>query len=179
MFRQSYHKILLAGLAFWLMAQAAVAQSNNFLYIQSDNSQPYYLQLKGNNYSSNAKGYLLIPQLNNGDYSVVIGFAGDQYPEYTYSFTVENKPKGYSLKLTPEGEWMLKDMVSMEEIRGIPSGYVPTKSAGRQVQKLMEKVSETGIDQVYRVKNGAKADTVVLSIPTMPEPAIRKKLSKQ
>jgi hypothetical protein len=179
MFRQSYTKILLTGVAFWLMAQATVAQSNNFLYIQSENSQPYYLQLKGNNYSSNAKGYLLIPQLSNGDYSVVIGFAGDQYPEYTYSFTVENKPKGYSLKLTPEGEWMLKDMVSMEEIRGIPSGYIPTKSSGRQVQKLTEKVTETGIDLSYRVKNGSKVDTVVLFISTTPEPAIRKKLSKQ
>jgi len=179
MFKQSYIKTLLAGMGFWLMTQAAAAQSNNFLYIQSENSQPYYLQLRGNNYSSNAKGYLLIPQLGNGDYSIVIGFAGDQYPEYTYSFTVENKPKGYSLKLTPEGEWILKDMVSMEEIRGLTSEYVPNKSSSKHVQKLLEKVAENGINQVYRVKNGSKADTIVLFIPAIPGTAVRKKISKQ
>ncbi|HJV19199.1 MAG TPA: hypothetical protein VJ552_04910 [Sediminibacterium sp.] len=179
MFMQSYIKNLLAGCVFGLMAQVAEAQSNNFLYIQSENSQPYYLQLKGNNYSSNAKGYLLIPQMSNGDYSVVIGFAGDQYPEYTYGFTVANKPKGYSLKLTPEGEWILKDMVSMEEIRGITSEYMPNKSSSRQVQKLLEKVSGNGIDQVYRIKNGTKADTIVLFIPATPGTVVRQKLSKQ
>lgn len=40
---------------FLLLAFLVNAQ-NNFLYIQSENNQPYYIQLKGNVHSSNAKG---------------------------------------------------------------------------------------------------------------------------
>ena len=178
MFNCPYKKALLTGIGFWLFALAATAQSN-FLYIQSENSQPYYLQLAGNNYSSNAKGYLLIPQMKNGGYSIIVGFAGNQFPEYTFSFTIENKPRGYSLKFTPEGEWVLMDMVSMEPIRGIASEYVPNKSAGKQVQKLSEKVSDRGIDQVYAVKNGSVTDTVELFIPATPFNAVHKKITKQ
>ena len=60
---------------FFLMALLSNAQ-NNFLYIQSENDQPYHIQLKGNIHSSNAKGYLLIPNLPNGDYSMVLGYPG-------------------------------------------------------------------------------------------------------
>lgn len=162
----------------FLLASKLSAQSN-FLYIQSENNSPYYIQLKGSNYGSNAKGYLLIPQLENGDYSIVVGFAGDQYPEYTYSFSIENKPKGYSLKLTQEGEWVLMDMVSLELIRGITSDYSPAKPAGKQIKKLSQKQTLTGIDQVYSVKNGTKTDTIVVFIPNPSSTAVRQKATKQ
>lgn len=164
------------------------AQSN-FLYTQTENNQPYAVELKGNNYPSNAKGYLMIPQLQNGDYSINISFGGPQESTYTYSFTISDRPKGYSLKLSQEGEWILLDMVTLETIRGISSdfttqktGAVTNKTANMQIQKISEKTSSKGIEQVYTVKNGLKTDKVDIFIP-LPNEALftttRKKTSKQ
>ena len=171
-------KTVLVGVCAWLFTQQVNAQSN-FLYIQTENNSPYLLQLKGNNYNSNAKGYLMIPQMQNGDYSIVIGFQGDQKQEYTYSFTIADKPKGFSAKLSQEGEWILVDMVTLETIRGLTSDNIGTTAAEKQVQKLSEKATEKGIELIYTVKNGAKTDKVDVKITKPTTTATRTKTTKQ
>ncbi len=171
-------RTLFVGVCTWLLAQGLSAQSN-FLYIQTENNTPYVLNLKGNNYNSNAKGYLMIPQMQNGDYSIVISISGDQKQEYTYSFTLADKPKGYSLKLSQEGEWILMDMVTLETIRGLSSDNLGTGSAEKQVQKLSEKATSKGIQIVYSVKNGAKTDKVDIIITKSTTSSVRKKTTKQ
>jgi hypothetical protein len=171
-------KTVIVGVFAWLFTQAVNAQAN-FLYIQTENNTPYSLNLKGNNYNSNAKGYLMIPQMQNGDYSIMISISGDQKQEYTYSFTIADKPKGYSLKLSQEGEWILMDMVTLETIRGLSSDNMGSGSAEKQVQKLSEKYTDKGIEIVYSVKNGVKTDKVDVIIPKPITSSIRKKTTKQ
>jgi hypothetical protein len=157
-----------------VLAIVANAQSN-FLYIQSENSQPYYIQFKGNTYGSNGKGYLFIPQLPNGNHSIVISFPGNQYGEYIFSFTIANKPKGYALRITQDGEWMLMDMVTTELVRGIVSEMPASRSAPKQVQKLSERSNETGFDQKYVIRNGSKIDTIAVFIPAIAAAAVTAK----
>lgn len=171
-------KTLIVGICTWLFTLAVNAQSN-FLYIQTENNSPYVLNLKGNNYNSNAKGYLMIPQMQNGDYSIMIAISGDQKQEYTYSITIADKPKGYSLKLSQEGEWILMDMVTLETIRGLTSDIIGTVSAEKQIQKLSEKSTEKGTEIVYSVKNGAKTDKVDVIIPKSTTNKVRSKTTKQ
>jgi len=171
-------KTVIIGVCAWLLILEVNAQSN-FLYIQSENNAPYVLNLKGNNYNSNAKGYLLIPQIQNGDYSIVISVSVDQKQEYTYSFTIADKPKGYSLKLSQEGEWILMDMVTLETIRGLSLDNSGTGSAEKQVQKLSERSTDKVIEIVYSVKNGRKTDKVDVTIPKSTTSSVRKKTTKQ
>lgn len=162
--RSMLHRLsFLTGLL--LMALLSNAQ-NNFLYIQSENNQPYHIQLKGNIHSSNAKGYLLIPNLPNGDYSMVLGFPSGAYREYNFKFSINNKPKGYALKITQEGEWMLMDMVSLALVRGeAPEQPISVQPGEKQIEKVSERVTEAGIEQVYKVRNGGKAENLVIFIP--------------
>jgi|GEM_PF-2597066 len=169
---------VIVGVCAWLFTQGVSAQAN-FLYIQTENNTPYALNFKGNNYNSNAKGYLMIPQMQNGDYSIVISISGDQKQEYTYSFTIVDKPKGYSLKLSQEGEWILMDMVTLETIRGLSSDNSGTGTAEKQVQKLSEKATDKGVEIVYSVKNGAKTDKVDVIILKSTTNSVRKKTAKQ
>ncbi len=174
---------------FLLMVILAVKAQSNFLYVQTENNQPYAVELKGSNYPSNAKGYLMIPQLQNGDYSINISFGGAQEFTYTYSFTISDRPKGYSLKLSQEGEWILMDMVSLEIIRGISSDFSPqktgavaSKSTNKQIQKISEKTTSKGIEQIYSVKNGLKTDKVDVLFPLSIETnstSTRQKTTKQ
>lgn len=171
-------KTIIFGICAWVFTQELKAQSN-FLYIQTENNIPYTLNLKGNNYNSNAKGYLMIPQMQNGDYSIIISISGDQKLEYTYSITIADKPKGYSLKLSTEGEWILLDMVTLETIRGLTSDNMSVVSTEKQIQKLSEKATDRGVEMVYSVKNGSKTDKVELVIPKPSIVSVRKKTVKQ
>ncbi len=171
-------KTVIVGICACVFTQGLNAQSN-FLYIQTENNAPYILNLKGNNYNSNAKGYLMIPQMQNGDYSLIISISGDQKLEYTYSITIADKPKGFSLKLSQEGEWILMDMVTLETIRGLTSDNISTISSEKQVQKLSEKATDKGVEIVYSVKNGTKTDKVEVVILKPTITSVRKKTTKQ
>lgn len=139
----------------------------NFLYIQSENNQPYFVQMKGTVYSSNAKGYLLVPQMVNGDYNLVLGFPVTAYKELNFSFSMMAKPRGFSLKFTQEGEWMLMDMVTGELLKGVdPEQTITPVKVERQIQKLSEKSTDSGIEMVYKIKNGTKIEQVIIQIPT-------------
>ena len=163
---------------FLLMAFLVNAQ-NNFLYIQSENNQPYYIQLKGNVHSSNAKGYLLIPNLSDGDYSMVLGFPAGAYKEYNYKFAVSGKPKGYSLKITQEGEWMLMDKVSLALNRGdAPQQPITAVPSEKQVEKLSERNTDAGLEQIFKVKNGTKFENLVILIP-IPKPIVVREAQKK
>ncbi|MGL6068489.1 MAG: hypothetical protein ACRC0I_07015, partial [Sediminibacterium sp.] len=58
------YRLSFCGLLFFLVG--GISAQTNFLYIQSENNQPYFIQWKGNTYGSSGKGYLFIPQLPNG-----------------------------------------------------------------------------------------------------------------
>jgi hypothetical protein len=160
--------VYLSILLVEVMGISATQAQSNFLYVQSENNQPYFIQMKGQVYASNAKGYLLVPQMSNGEHTILLGFPGNVYNEYNFSFTIADKPKGYSLKYTTEGEWLLMDMVTLELLRGVvPSSSGLFKKAEPQVKKLSEKITDAGIDQVFSVKNGSQTETVTLFIPAL------------
>ena len=170
---------LLSILTVFLLMAFLVNSQNNFLNIQSENNQPYYIQLKGNVHSSNAKGYLLIPNLSDGDYSMVLGFPAGAYKEYNYKFAVSGKPKGYSLKITQEGEWMLMDMVSLALIRGeAPEQPITAVPSEKQVEKLSERNTDAGLEQIFKVKNGTKFENLVILIP-IPKPIVVREAQKK
>ncbi len=163
---------------FLLIAFFSDAQ-NNFLYIQSDNNQPYYIQVKDKIHSSNGKGYLLVPSLADGDYGIILGFPAGAYSEYLFKFSVSGKPKGFSLRINQEGEWMLMDMVSMALIRG---ESVPQSTAAsptdKQVQKISERTTDSGIEQVFKIKNGNRLENLVIVIPFPKSGSIREATKK-
>ncbi len=163
-------KTILCRLSFlmaFILNMAMGAAQSNFLYIQSENNQPYFVQMKGTVYSSNAKGYLLIPQMANGDYSLVLGFPVKEYKESTFSFSIMGKPRGFSLKITQEGEWMLMDMVTLELLKGAaPDNPIALQKGELQIQKLSERNTEVGLEMVYRVRNGTKTENISIQIPT-------------
>ncbi|MCA6438846.1 MAG: hypothetical protein ACRCSM_13970 [Sediminibacterium sp.] len=159
------YRLSFCGLLFFLVG--GISAQTNFLYIQSENNQPYFIQWKGNTYGSSGKGYLFIPQLPNGKQDISLSFPGNQYREYIFSFTVADKPKGFALRITQDGEWILMDMVTRELLRGVLSGLPVNTNTPKQIQKINERTNDIGLDQKYLVKNGSKTDTVTVFIPSI------------
>jgi hypothetical protein len=185
---------MLILLAATLWYHLAGAQQGGSLHVQSENNQPFYVQWNGEIFPSSASGYLVVPQIPAGDYTIVIGFPKNQYPEYAYKCTVSDRPIGFSLKLAVDNSWNLFDMVSLTTIKGrlatpdekallkpltekktIENTLANVQDSAAEkkgdtgIQKIFDQTTEAGTDQIYVVNNDGKMDTVVVLISFLPE----------
>jgi hypothetical protein len=85
------------------------AQTAHFLYIQSDNSQAFYVRLNSKVFSSSDAGYLIIPKLETGKLSVIIGFPKNKWNALNYDIEVESKDLSFQLKQIDSSNWELYD----------------------------------------------------------------------
>ncbi len=106
---------LITGVLFFY---TVYGQSAHYLFIQTENNQPFYLRLMGANLSSNATGYLLIPKLSDGEYELNIGFAQSD-KEQKFTIKVEGKDLGFSLKQELDNNWSLFNLVDFSLIKGL------------------------------------------------------------
>jgi hypothetical protein len=193
------HKLL--SILFLLFCTAGTAQQSGSIHIQAENERPFYIQWKGDSYSSSPKGSLAIIRVPAGEQALLLSFPGEP-GQYLFTCKVSDQPVGFSLKQGIDNQWSFFDMVNftvnrvalatgdqvlaanakpvpaslpLEPASGVSAGGVvtnreqPARPPG--VRKIFDKSSTGGIDQVYIVVNGARADTVPLFIPVLEEPA--------
>jgi hypothetical protein len=174
--------------SFILFSCSLLAQSSRFIYIQSENKQPFYAIVGGVNYSSSPNGYLTLSKLPMGNCNFVIGFAKNQYPEQKFVLNLQND-EGYSLKQANGKDWSLfnlQDFTTVMANQAVADNNVaketeaapvvtppPAASAAVSekvtvhigVTKSFEKVGSTGIDQVYIDRSNTSTDTIAVFIP--------------
>ncbi len=75
----------------------SVAQQHFFLYIQTENKQPFYVKTNDKLYSSSATGYVVISKLSPDIHVLTIGFNKDAFPEQNFRLIVD-KDAGFILK---------------------------------------------------------------------------------
>jgi hypothetical protein len=86
---------------------AAPAQQAWFVFLASDNQQPFYVQMGEKIYSSTGTGHLLLHSLKDSTYRLVIGFPQHQYPEQEFVVDINKKDHGYQLKKEAARQWQL------------------------------------------------------------------------
>ncbi len=109
-------KTLLFLLVFSINFLVSYSQQNYFVYLQTDNKQPFYIKLNEQLYSSSGSGYLVIPKLQNGTYNFAVGFPKAEWPQQLISVNINNKDEGYLLKNFNEKGWGLFNMQSLDVI---------------------------------------------------------------
>lgn len=90
------------------------AQEKHFIFIQSDNKQPFYVSLNSKLYSSTASGYVIIPKLSEGNYNLTVGFEQNSFPEQTFTCVIQNKDLGFDLKNLNERGWALFNLQTLD-----------------------------------------------------------------
>lgn len=135
------------------------AQTGHYLFIQTENNQPFYLRLMGANLSSNASGYLLIPKLTNGDYELHIGFAQSD-KEQKFMVKVEGKDLGFSLKQELDNTWSLFNLVDFTLLKGVSVNVQP-----KEVKKQPElEIPSEPVQQI------SKEPTIIKEVASSPKP---------
>jgi hypothetical protein len=90
------------------------AQQNHFVYLQTDNKQPFYIKLNNQLYSSSSSGYIVVPKLQNGTYNFTVGFPKNEWPQQVIPVKIDNADIGYMLKNFGEKGWGLFNIQTLD-----------------------------------------------------------------
>jgi hypothetical protein len=170
---------------------AASSQKVYFIYIQTENSQPFFVKLKEKIYSSTTSGYIILSKLVDTTYSFSIGLANNSAAQQSFSVIVNRKDHGYLLKNFGEKGWGLFDLQTMEvKMSGtvIPKTAENATASGKDVPAFTESLSKASGDPSLKerpmqpIKTEEKAaepvitektQTVVITKTAEPDPSIK------
>ena len=108
-----------AALIFFVVISLLVkAQQIHFIYLQTENSQPFYVKMDNKVTSSSSAGYLILPKLSEGNYNILVGFPKKEFPEESFQISVDKDNKGYLLKNFGEKGWGLFNLQSFAIVMG-------------------------------------------------------------
>lgn len=92
-----------------LMTIAGLAQRKHFVYLQTEDLTPFYIQMNGKTHSSTAAGYLLMGKLTDSLYMVRLGVLGSTDVQ-EYGIRVQGRDAGYVIRKSAETGWSLTDI---------------------------------------------------------------------
>lgn len=136
------------------------AKEKHFIFIESENRQPFYVLLNGNLYSSTPKGYLIIPKLSDGNYNFSIGFAQNAFPEQSFLCKIDKKDLGFNLKNFGENGWGLFDLQSFLVVMAV------TSNTNDVAKAINERTATKEDDEALLSFTKKKRDTAAVLVKT-------------
>src|SRR5262245_34081420 len=110
------------------------SQKVYFIYLQTDDQQPFYARMGEKIYNSTPSGYLILSNLRDSTYSLNIGLQGSQ--DQPYSIGVNKKDQGFLIKNFGEKGRGLFNLTSMAVI-------MPSVNAANPVQSVKTEKRES------------------------------------
>lgn len=95
----------------------ALSQQSLFVYLQTENWQPFYVQIGDRVYSSSPIGHLVISGLPDNTCNFEIGFPQHATQPQRFSVPLRNKDHGYQLVKNGSRGWALHDLQTEETIK--------------------------------------------------------------
>lgn len=167
--------LITAIILFCSVTTPVNAQKKHFIFLQTDNRQPFSVIMNKKVFSSTVSGYLIIPQLTTGTYSFVVGFPANAYPDQQFSISIQQKDAGYNLKKLGS-DWALVNLQTEAITRAgqgsaaengesaiANTGFIPvisTEDSSRQVQS--DSTSQVAVveNPVAKIDVPVKMDTL-------------------
>ena len=139
---------LVASLLFLSVMQA---QKVYFVYLQSENQQPFYSRMRDKIYNSNPSGYLILSNLRDSNYTIHIGIQGNQAPDQPFPLTINKKDQGYLLKNFGEKGWGLFNLQSTAVVMPVVSASASTvKTEKREVSEFTDLLAKASDDSTIK-----------------------------
>ncbi len=167
-YRKLFFLFLIIALSF-----SSKAQQTHFVYLQTDNGQPFYVKMNNKVISSSAEGYVILPGISDGDYQIAIGFPKKEHPEESFNLSVDNN-EGYLIKNFEDKGLQLFNLETLALINGIkgldkPMATNTTKEPDRFSQMLANVVKDSSILDNHQVKTSAQEKLPVVDSQSIPD----------
>ena len=140
---------LLSGIA------SIQAQKVYYIYLQTDNQQPFYARMGERIYNSNPAGYLILSNLRDSTYSINIGIQGSQTADQPYSIAVNKKDQGFIVKNFADKGWGLFNLTTMAVIMPTTNPIAPiqaVKTEKRDDNAFMNLLAKAADDSTIKEK---------------------------
>ena len=136
------------------------AQNFRFIYIQTENREPFYVKIDKNFLSSSETGYIIIAKLSEGSHYLSIGFSKNEWPELHVTLNVKDINAGFLLKNFADKGWGLVNLqtgVSMapEKQSPIIKEVKIISTADEFARMLAEVVNDPSIAELTSVQNAS------------------------
>lgn len=152
---------------FLVTLNSVIAQQNHFIYIQTENKQPFYVKLDKKIYSSSASGYLLVPKLKDGTYQLAIGFPKSEWSEQNMICTIDKNDVGFLLKDFGSKGWGLFNFQTLAVIMPVGKEKVENIEVINNTDAFSNMLSNVVNDSTIRQTEAVK--TEVKKVPVIEE----------
>jgi hypothetical protein len=105
-------KRMLLFLCFAMTVSMLNAQKIYFVYLQTENNDPFFVRIDDKLYSSSSSGYLILPRLKDSTYHFRLGFPGKDV-DLDFSTIINKKDHGYLVRNFGDKGWGLFDLQSL------------------------------------------------------------------
>src|SRR5436190_1673495 len=151
---------------FLFFASASLhAQKVYFIYLQTDNQQPFYARMGDKIYNSTTAGYLILSNLHDSTYSLNIGIQGSEVADQPYSISVNKKDQGFLVKNFGDKGWGLFNLNSMTTI-------MPQSKSANSAQNIKTEKREDNAFTNLLAK--AADDSTIKEKPVIEKPVEKK-----
>ncbi|MEO6252036.1 MAG: DUF4476 domain-containing protein [Ferruginibacter sp.] len=174
-------KLSLLFFVLCLLSLAASAQDPRFIYIQTDNKEPFYVKIDKTLLNSSPTSYIIIPKLVNDSYQLTIGFFNNEWPELNVTVSVKDANAGFLLKNSGEKGWALFNLLSMKSV-AVEKQVLPTKevetvtSTDEFARILAEVVNDPSIGQVIVEKKAAEVTVKTDDVKAVKTPVVKEEI---
>ena len=117
--------LLLGAVLFFSVLNA---QKVYFIYLQSENQQPFFAKIGERVYNSSSSGYLILSKLRDSIYNFNIGFQGSQLADQPFSVVVNKKDQGFLIKNFSEVGCQLFNLQTMALIKPNSTAIIQNKN---------------------------------------------------
>ena len=155
-------------------ASTASGQQNHFIYIQTDNKQPFYVRIKEKRFTATPAGYIIIPKIIDGAYVLRIGFPDNKWPAQDFPVQINNNDQGFLLKNFGASGWGLFNTNTLQVTMGATSQQATpglTEKAADGFSDLLAEVTNTPVSPAPIFGTTGKVDSIKTPAPTGMEPS--------
>jgi hypothetical protein len=135
------------------------AQQKHFIYVQSDDKQPFAVVLGGKVYSSSDYGYVIIPKLVDSTYDFTVSFPMNKFPDQAFTCTINKKDAGYILKNETDG-WALENMQTQKIIMNGNAALAKKNAFGNMLSDVVSDSTLTKNNIPQKAMDTIKTDTI-------------------
>ncbi|PSL48679.1 uncharacterized protein DUF4476 [Chitinophaga niastensis] len=122
-----YRTVIYVWACLLLCGRSWAQEQHHYVYIQSEKGQPFYVKCNGKVLSSTERGYIILPQVDNGTTPIKVGFPKNEFPEQQFYLKIAMKDQGFLLKKAGESSYTLYNLQTFQQIKA--DGGAPVVAA--------------------------------------------------
>ena len=95
------------------------AQQRRFIYLQSENKSPFFVKIDGKYLSSSEYGYIIIPQLADSTYNLIIGSTENKWAGQEINISTKLANTGYLIQSKDSKSFALVNLSTLQPIKSV------------------------------------------------------------